>query len=319
MGHLDGRVALITGGAGGLGSAYATALARDGAAVVINDLDGTKDSPAQRLRDEIAGAGGRASVLAGDVADWSFAQSLVAHAVESHGGLHVVVNNAGLLRDSFLAGMSEQSFDRVVAVHLKGTFNLSRHAAAYWRTETKSGRHERRSLINTTSGSGLHANPGQANYAAAKAGIVALTQVAAKELARYGVAANCIAPVARTPMTASVPQLARPIDADAPFDPLAPAGIAPLVQLLARSDCRFSGHVFRVIGDRLGVYRGWQLAHDVRSDTAWTVGLLAEVLAEVEDVPLSVIPWHDESPAPHEPSGSSTTRDVPAPTAGSPS
>ncbi|WP_166375849.1 SDR family NAD(P)-dependent oxidoreductase [Aeromicrobium phragmitis] len=293
MGVLDGRVVVITGGAGGLGRAYSRALARDGAQVVINELHGGSTSAAEVLRAEIVEAGGQASVFTGDVSDWSIAEQLVNHAVDAHGDLHVVVNNAGFLRDSMLATMTEQEFDDVVGVHLKGTFNVSRHASAYWRAASKEGRRRDRSMINTTSGSALHANPGQANYAAAKAGIVALTQVAAKELHRHGVRANCIAPVARTGMTTAVPALSQGAEGPEGFDRFDPANVSPLVQLLARPTCRFSGHVFRVTGGRLGVYRSWHLAEEFHSDTSWTVDELDDLVKDLDAMPHSEIPWHD--------------------------
>ena len=178
------------------------------------------------------------------------------------GDLHVVVNNAGILRDRMLVSMTEQDLDDVVAVHMKGTFNMSHHAADYWRERSKAGDTGARSIVNTSSGAGLHGNPGQTNYAAAKAGIAAMTVVNAKELGRYGVKVNCIAPIARTRLTTQTPGLGEAMDKSV-FDP---ENISPLVAVLATADCPFTGQVFSVYGGSVGIYAGWSIADEVEAE-----------------------------------------------------
>lgn len=292
MGHLDGRVVLITGGGGGLGREHALLCASEGARVVVNDLARSDDgagSAAQDVVAEIRHDGGEAVANEDSVASWTGAERMIAAAVDTFGDLHVVINNAGMLRDRFLVNMSEDEFDDVMAVHLKGTFAVTRHAAGHWRSQAKDGVSIDRCLINTSSGSGLHGNPGQANYAAAKAGIAALTLVAGQELARYGVRANCIAPVARTRLTESTPGLGQVMQeaVDHEFDDWHPANISPLVAMLAREDCELSGHVFRVLGGMVGVYRGWSLIERFSRDRRWTIG---ELIDELDGLPVSPAP-----------------------------
>jgi len=202
---LQDRVAIITGGGRGIGREHALLFASLGAKVVVNDLGGAIDgsgsdvSAAQSVADEITAAGGQAVANTDSVSSFEGARAMVEQAVSTFGDLHVVVNNAGILRDRMLVSMSEEEFDAVIAVHLKGTFSVTRHAADYWREQAKAGTTLDRAIVNTSSGAGLHGNVGQTNYSAAKAGIAAMTAVNAMELHRYGVRANCIAPVARTP------------------------------------------------------------------------------------------------------------------------
>ncbi|MBV9097096.1 MAG: SDR family NAD(P)-dependent oxidoreductase, partial [Frankiaceae bacterium] len=207
MGICDGRVVIVTGAGGGLGRAHALAFAAEGARVVVNDIgtsregEGASTAPAQKVVEEIRALGGEGIANTDDVADWDGAGRLVQAAVEGFGRLDVLVNNAGFLRDRMLAGMSVEEWDAVIRVHLRGHFCTLRHAAAYWRDQSKAGADVDARIINTSSGAGLMGSVGQGNYSAAKAGIVGLTLVASAELARYGVTVNAIAPAARTRMT----------------------------------------------------------------------------------------------------------------------
>src|SRR5215216_6376423 len=213
MGALDGRVAIITGAGRGIGREHALFFASEGAKVVVNDLGGAMDgsgddrTPAQQVVDEIKGMGGEAVANADNVADWEGGQRLVNAAVEAFGDLHILINNAGILRDRVLVNMTEEEWDSVIHVHLKGHFVPTRWAATYWREQSKAGKTVKASVINTSSTSGLLGNPGQANYGAAKAGIASFTIITAQELSRYGVRVNCIAPAARTRLTEATPGL----------------------------------------------------------------------------------------------------------------
>ena len=204
MTSLDGRVAIITGAGRGIGREHALFFAAEGARVVVNDHGSSNDgsasgeSPSDDVVSEIRDAGGEAVSNTDDVADWAGAERLIQTAIDAFGDLDVVVNNAGILRDRTIVNMTEAEWDDVVGVHLKGHFAPTRHAAVYWRTEHKAGRRKRRNLVHTSSTSGLYANPGQANYGAAKSAIATFSQIAAKELSRYDVVSNCIAPGART-------------------------------------------------------------------------------------------------------------------------
>src|SRR5881397_3133035 len=234
MGALDGRIAIITGAGRGIGREHALLFAGEGAKVVVNDLggamDGTGDdrTPAEQVVDEIKEMGGEAVANADNVADWEGAQRLINAAVETFGDLHILVNNAGILRDRVLVNMSEEEWDAVIHVHLKGHFVPTRFAAAYWREQTKAGNTVKANVINTSSTSGLLGNPGQTNYGAAKAGIGSFSQIAAQELSRYGVRVNCIAPAARTRLKEATPGLGDVIKAPddaSKFDIWDPANI----------------------------------------------------------------------------------------------
>ncbi|HVV36582.1 MAG TPA: SDR family oxidoreductase [Acidimicrobiales bacterium] len=287
MGALDGRVAIITGAGRGIGREHALLFASEGAKVVVNDLGGATDgsgsdkTAAEQVVAEIEAMGGQAVANGDSVTDWDGAQRLVAAAVEAFGDLHVLVNNAGILRDRFSFNMSEEEWDAVVAVHMKGHFCPTRMAAAYWRDQTKAGKTVNAAIVNTTSAAGLLGNAGQLNYTAAKAGIAGMTMVEAMELGRYGVRANCIAPVARTRLTLQTPGLgdnvAAPEDA-AEFDALDPANISPLVAYLATADCPFTGGVFHVMGDEVALFEGWSVTNRIKNDgERWSVaGLAAE-------------------------------------------
>jgi NAD(P)-dependent dehydrogenase (short-subunit alcohol dehydrogenase family) len=277
---LQDRVAIITGGGRGIGREHALLFASLGAKVVVNDLGGAIDgsgadvSAAQSVVDEIVAAGGQAVASTDSVTSFDGAKSIVDLAVATFGDLHVVVNNAGILRDRMLVSMSEQEFDDVISVHLKGTFNITRHAAEVWREAAKTGDIVDRAIVNTSSGAGLHGNVGQTNYSAAKAGIAAMTVVNGMELNRYGVRANCIAPVARTRLTLQTPGLGEAMGKHV-FDP---ENISPLVAVLAAETCPFNGQVFSVYGGNVGIYGGWSIAEEVSTDDRWTVDTLAAAM-----------------------------------------
>ncbi len=287
MGALDGRIAIITGAGRGIGREHALLFASEGAKVVVNDLGGALDgsgeegTPAEQVVAEILAMGGEAVANHDNVADWQGSKRLIDTAVESFGDLHVLVNNAGNLRDRVLVNMSEDEWDAVIHVHLKGHFAPLHHAANYWRDQTKAGVGVNAAIVNTSSTSGLIGAVGQGNYGAAKAGIGALTVIAAQELSRYGVRVNAIAPAARTRMTESAPGLAdivvAPEDASK-FDKWDPANISPLVAYLATSTCPATGRVFYVKGGTVRNFQGWTLTESLEKDDRWTV---AELQAEM--------------------------------------
>jgi NAD(P)-dependent dehydrogenase (short-subunit alcohol dehydrogenase family) len=280
MGALDGRVAIITGAGRGLGREHALLFASEGAKVVVNDLGGAIDgsgddrSPAQQVADEIGAMGGEAIANADNITDWEGGQRLVNTAVEAFGDLHVLVNNAGILRDRVLVNMTEEEWDSVINVHLKGHFVPTRWAAAYWREQSKAGKEVRANIVNTSSTSGLNGNPGQTNYGAAKAGIGAFTVICAQELARYGVRSNAIAPAARTRMTEATPGLGdivRAPDDPAKFDVWNPANVSPLVAYLATEGCEAQGKVFFVQGGTVKLFQGWTMTEGIEKNDRWTV------------------------------------------------
>jgi NAD(P)-dependent dehydrogenase (short-subunit alcohol dehydrogenase family) len=283
MGALDGRVAIITGAGRGIGREHALLFASEGAKVVVNDLggamDGTGDdrTPAEQVVDEIKAMGGEAVANADNVADWEGSQRLINSAVEAFGDLHVLVNNAGILRDRVLVNMTEDEWDAVIHVHLKGHFAPTRWAAAYWREQKKAGKDVKASVINTSSTSGLLGNPGQANYGAAKAGIGAFTAITAMELDRYGVRVNAIAPAARTRLTEATPGLGdvvkAPDDAGT-FDVWDPANISPVVGYLGSEACTLTGKVFFVQGGKVQLFQPWTLTDAIEKSDRWTVGEL---------------------------------------------
>jgi NAD(P)-dependent dehydrogenase (short-subunit alcohol dehydrogenase family) len=290
MGALDGRVAVITGAGRGIGREHALLFANEGASVVVNDLGGGNDGsgadagPAQEVADEITAAGGSAVANTDNVATWAGAQALVEQAVAEFGKLDVVVNNAGILRDAFLAGIEEQQWDSVIAVHLKGHAAVLHHAAAYWKAQSKAGNQPNGAVINTCSASGVTLpNAGQANYGAAKAGIAALTLVAAEELGRYGVRVNAIAPIARTRLTLATPGMgaifAQEVE-EGEFDMFSPANIAPLVAYLATEKCPHTGQVFAVQGGSIQKLQGWTVSESTDSDDPWTIDDVDGRLAE---------------------------------------
>jgi NAD(P)-dependent dehydrogenase (short-subunit alcohol dehydrogenase family) len=290
MGALDGRVAIITGAGRGLGREHALLFASEGAKVVVNDLggnpDGTGDdrAPAQLVVDEIVAMGGEAVANVDNVAEWEGAQRLVNMAVEHFGDLHVLVNNAGILRDRVLVNMTEQEWDAVINVHLKGHFCPSRFAAAYWREQSKAGKEVKASMIHTSSTSGLLANPGQTNYGAAKSGIATFSQICAKELGRYGVRSNAIAPAARTRLTEQTPGLSDVVKAPedaAAFDVWDPANVSPFVGYLATENCPFTGETFLVQGGAVQRFAPWTLVEKIDKGDRWTVTELAGEAAKL--------------------------------------
>jgi NAD(P)-dependent dehydrogenase (short-subunit alcohol dehydrogenase family) len=283
------RVVIVTGAGRGIGRAHAIELARQGAKVVVNDigaeLDGTggSASPAQEVVDAIRAAGGEAAVNGDDVADWDGAQRLVNTAIETFGGLDVVVNNAGFVRDRMFANIAEDEWDAVVRVHLKGHFCVSRFAAAHWRDKAKAGEPVDARIINTSSGAGLLGSVGQAAYSAAKAGIATLTLVQAAELRRYGVTSNALAPSARTRMTETVfaDMMAAPGE-EAAFDAMAPENIAPIVAWLASSESRHvTGRVFEVEGGKVSIADGWQHGPSVDKGDRWEPSELGPVIDDL--------------------------------------
>ncbi|MDQ1360545.1 MAG: hypothetical protein QOJ44_922 [Acidimicrobiaceae bacterium] len=288
MGALDGRVAVITGSGRGIGREHALLFAAEGAKVVVNDLGGSVDgsgddrSAAQLVVDEITAAGGQAVANGDDVTDWDGGERLIDAAIEAYGDLHVLVNNAGILRDRVLVNMSEQEWDSVIHVHLKGHFVPTRHAAAYWREQTKAGKEVRAAVVNTSSTSGLLGNPGQSNYGAAKAGIGAFTTIIAEELTRYGVRVNAIAPAARTRMTEQTPGLSDIVQAPkdaAVFDSWDPANVSPLVAYLSTEGCPANGKVYFVQGGQIRLFQPWTMTDTLEKDDRWTV---AELQTEMQ-------------------------------------
>jgi len=287
-GLCEGRIVLVTGAGRGIGRAHALEFARQGAKVVVNDLgaelDGTggTSGPAAEVVEEIRGQGGEAVVNGDDVADWEGAARIVQTALDTFGGLDVVVNNAGFLRDRMFFSTSEEEWDAVIRVHLKGHFCVSRHASAYWRAQSKAGAAVDARIVNTSSGAGLQGSVGQSTYSAAKGGIASLTLVQAAELGRYGVTANAIAPAARTRMTEAVfaDDMAAPDDDS--FDEAAPENISPLVVWLGSQESRdVTGRVFEVKGGMIGISDGWRDGPTVDKGARWEPD---EVGATVHDL-----------------------------------
>ena len=264
-----GRVAIVTGAGRGIGRAHALELARQGARVVVNDLgtsgsgEGSASEVANEVVAEIEALGGQAVANGADVADFVQAEAMVRQAIETFGGLDILVNNAGFVRDRMLVNTSEEEWDAVIRVHLKGHFAPLRHAAAWWREEAKQGRPRDARVVNTSSGAGLQGSMGQTTYSAAKAGIAAMTLVAAAELERYGVLVNAIAPVARTRMTeAAFPEMMA--DSEGRFDAMDPANNSPVVAWLASDACDVTGRVIEIEGGRICLEDGWR--HGPSSD-----------------------------------------------------
>ena len=285
MPSLEGKVAIVTGAGRGIGREHALGLARAGAKVVVNDLggslagEGTDSTPAQGVVNEIVALGGQAVASYDDVSDFAAAEHMIGRAVERYGKLDILVNNAGILRDRMLVNMTEEEWDAVIAVHLKGHFAPTRHAAAHWRERSKEGEDVRARVLNTSSPSGVFGNVGQANYGAAKAGIAGFTMIAAQELGRYGVTVNCIAPNARTRMTeVTFGELPKPEEGE--FDPLDPANMTPVVVALCADDAQgITGQCFFVWGGSVNVLRPWEAGELLASDGGWDADdLLAQLL-----------------------------------------
>jgi len=270
MGIVDGKIAIVTGSGRGVGRGEAMELAAQGAKVVVNDPgasskgEGADERPAEQTVAIITDRGGEAVTSYDDISSWDGAAAVIQQAVDTFGGLDIVVNNAGILRDAFIAKMEEEQWDSVIGVHLKGTFAMTRHACAYWSGESKAGRERRAAIVNTVSSAGLQGNPGQANYGAAKAGIAALTTITALEGARYGVRANAVAPGGATRMVnEAMPQIpVREADEvpDGTFERLNPGNSAPMVVWLASDEALLvSGQVFRAVGSEVSHYLPWHL------------------------------------------------------------
>jgi NAD(P)-dependent dehydrogenase (short-subunit alcohol dehydrogenase family) len=275
---LSGKVAIVTGAGRGIGRAHALALAAAGATVVVNDLGGTLSgegadlTPAEGVVGEIRAVAGEAIADGESVADFEGARRLVEHAVAELGRLDIVVNNAGILRDRMLVNMAEDEWDAVIAVHLKGHFAVTHHAAAHWRERAKGGEQLRARVINTSSPSGLFGNVGQTNYGAAKAGIAAFTIIAAQELGRYGVTVNCLAPNARTRMTEETFEMG---SAPVGFDPLDPANISPVVLALCADEAQdITGQVFHIWGGAVNALQGWTSGELFQSGDGWDADAL---------------------------------------------
>lgn len=294
MNALDGRVAIITGAGRGIGREHALLFAAEGARVVVNDLGGSStgtgadESPAEQVVAEIIAAGGEAIANYDDVTDWGGAERLIGSAIDAYGDVDILVNNAGILRDRMLANMSEEEWDSVIKVHLKGHFAPLRFAAAHWRHKAKTGAQVSASVINTSSTSGLFGNVGQANYGAAKMGIAAMTIIASKELARYGVRVNAIAPAARTRLTAQLGGGAEAAAIPSAFDAMDAGNISPFVAYLATESCPINGRTFLVYGGQVHLFQPWAIIDKIEKDGRWTIEELAEQGARFADVPFDL-------------------------------
>jgi NAD(P)-dependent dehydrogenase (short-subunit alcohol dehydrogenase family) len=287
MGICEGRVVIVTGAARGIGREHALEFARQGAKVVVNDLgvaldgSGGGDGAAGELVAAIRDGGGEAIANGADVADWQQTADLVKQTLDAFGRLDVVVNNAGFVRDRMFVSCSEQEWDAIVRVHLKGHFCLSRHAAEHWRSESKAGRPVDARIVNTSSGAGLQGSIGQSSYSAAKAGIATLTLIQAAELGRYGITANAIAPSARTRMTEEVfaDMMKQP---DEGFDAMSPANVSPLVVWLGSAESKdVTGCVFELAGGEISIADGWRTGPKVDKGARWAPD---EVGAAVHDL-----------------------------------
>ena len=281
----EGRVVIVTGAGAGIGRAHAEAFAAAGAKVVVNDIgtsgagEGTSDGPASLVAAAIVAAGGTAIASTHDVADWDAAGALVRLAIDRFGGLDVVVNNAGILRDRMFVSASVDEWDAVMHVHLRGHFCVSRHAGGYWRSEAKAGRMPDARIINTSSGAGIQGSVGQSAYSAAKGGIASLTLVQAAEMGRYGVTSNAIAPAARTRMTEG-PFAAMMQKPETGFDAWAPENISPLVVWLGSTvSAGVTGRMFELQGGTIRVMNGWQPGPDATLDRRWQPAEIGDVVA----------------------------------------
>ena len=287
MGICDGRVVVITGAGRGLGRSHALAFASEGAKVVVNDLGGAPDGsgastgPAHDVVDEIRAMGGEAVANADDVADFDAAAGIIKTALDTFGRLDVVVNNAGILRDRMFVNIQPDEWDATIRVHLRGHFCVGRHAASYWRDQAKAGETVDARLINTSSGAGLMGSVGQTAYAAAKAGIAAMTVVQAVELGRYGVTANGLAPSARTRLTEGVfNDMMKEVDSG--FDAMDPDNISPLVVWLGSAESRdVTGRLFEIEGGVLSVCDGWQHGPRIEKDRRWEPSEVGPALREL--------------------------------------
>lgn len=283
----EGRVVVITGAGNGIGREHALEYARQGAKVVVNDLGGSRDgsgsssAPAQQVADEIIAMGGEAVANYDDVSDYDAAGRMIQQAIDTFGGLDVLVNNAGILRDRMLVNMTIDEWDSVIKVHLRGTFCPTRHAAEYWRNRSKAGEENMASIINTTSSSGIYGNAGQTNYGAAKAGIASMTIILAKEIGRYGVTVNAIAPGALTRMTEDL-NPNRPTIEEGKWNPFGAENIAPLVVWLGSPEARdVTGRVFNVAAGRISVAEGWVAGPGEDHGARWDPNELGKVVPDL--------------------------------------
>jgi NAD(P)-dependent dehydrogenase (short-subunit alcohol dehydrogenase family) len=288
MGMLDGKVAIVTGAGHGIGRGHGLELAAQGASVIVNDLGSSVDGhgsgrDADQVVDLIRERGGVAVANYDDVADYDGAARMIAQAVDAFGQLDILVNNAGIVRDSMIFNMAEDAWDAVIRVHLKGTYAPTHHAAQYWRARSKAGERVAGRVINTTSGAGLSGNVGQANYTAAKAGIVAFTLTCSLELARLGVTVNCIAPGGKTRIAQTMPggAVAKEPEAFDEFDPLDPSLSSPIVAWLASDEAdHVTGQVLRAIGETLILMKGWRYGPTVRNGRQrWNAEMVGAVMA----------------------------------------
>ncbi len=289
MGALDGRITIITGAGRGLGRAHALLFAAEGAKVVVNDLgsgpdgDGDDPSAAESVVAEIEAAGGEAVASHDDVATWEGGEAVVQAALDAFGGLDVLVNNAGILRDRALVHMTEEEWDSVTNVHLKGHFVPTRFAARWWREQAKAGSPRAAAVIHTSSTSGLLGNPGQTNYGAAKAGIASFSEICAQELARYGVRSNCVVPAARTRLTEATPGLSDVVAAPGAggFDVWDPANVSPVVAFLATERCRLNGRTLYVQGGTVRSMDGWRFGASFEREERWSIAELDGALGSL--------------------------------------
>ena len=294
MKELEGRVAIITGAGRGIGRAHALLFAAEGAKVVVNDLGGDTDgtgadsSPAQQVVEEITAAGGTAVANFDDVSDWDGAKHMIDEAVDAFGDVHVLVNNAGILRDRMLVNMSVDEWDAVIRVHLRGHFCPTRWAATYWREESKAGREAKRAVINTSSASGLFGNPGQTNYGAAKIGIATFTMIADSELSRYGVRVNAIAPAAVTRLTSGLTPVEPEGVGEEAWSPIGPENVAPFVAYLGTEDCPIHGRIFLVAGGAVRLFQPFSVIDAIEKEGLWSVAELKDEAARFADVPFII-------------------------------
>jgi len=293
MGELEGRVAVVTGAGRGIGREHALLFAAEGAQVVVNDLGGDPDgtgadaAPAQQVVDEITAAGGSAIANYDDVSDWDGAKHMIDQAVDTFGDLHVLVNNAGILRDRMLINMSVEEWDSVIRVHLRGHFCPTRWAATYWREQSKAGKIEPRSVINTSSASGLFGNVGQTNYGAAKIGIATFSMIADNELSRYGVRVNAIAPAAMTRLTSGLaPEGSEPKAGE--WSPMTPDNVAGFVAYLAIEDCPIHGRIFLVSGGKIHLFQPFAVIDQIEKQGLWSISELKDQAAHFADVPFNL-------------------------------
>lgn len=281
-GFCENRTVIVTGAGGGLGRAYALALGAEGANVVVNDIN---ETTATETVDAIKAAGGSALVNLDDITDYESAHGIVKAAIDNFGDLHAVVNNAGNNRDRMFTSLSEDDWDQVIRVHLKGHFCISSHAAKYWRGKSKAGEEVSGRIINTSSGAGLQGSVGQTNYSAAKGGILTLTLNQSAELARYGITANAVAPQGRTGMTEDVFADMMKIPEDGSFDKFDPANVAPLIVFLCSDkSSHITGHCFESFGGKLSIADGWKTGPVKDKGARYDVSEIGDVVAELQKI-----------------------------------